>query len=332
VIELRLSADDLTQLRFSVSPLSEAMASVAVLYCPASHPQYRKWVAATRARIRHLDQELLLALVPPCCGPRVSLPLGDADTSTTVGHQLQAVADCPPELMRAELELLWSGRPMPGAARRVIAEGPAGMHRIADLLESYWELAIAPYWPGIRAVIEAEVARGARRVAEGGVRALLADLHPYCDVTDGAIRLFSPDLRWEVDAAGLSVRLIPSVFNWPHATVDTGMNGPPSLLYGPNQIGSLWDADRIAADYEPLKDLLGRSRAAILYSVGSAKSTTELARDLQHSPATISAHLSTLLRCGLVTSWRSGRYVLYQRTPLATTLITTVSEQLTQIR
>ncbi len=32
-------------------------------------------------------------------------------------------------------------------------------------------------------------------------------------------------------------------------------------------------------------------------------------------------HLATLKACGLVTSWRSGRRVLYQRTPLAASLL-----------
>jgi len=325
MIELKLTAGDLARLRFGVSPLSEALGSVAVLHCPAPHPEHRRWVAETEARVRHLDLELLLALFPPC-RPWASLPLGDADPGTTIGRQLQLVADCPAELIGRELEFVWSGRPMPAAARRIIAEGPAGARRIADLLASYWELAIAPYWPAIRAVIEAEIARGARRIAEGGVRALLADLHPSYQFTDGAIRIIRPYLNCEVDATGLSTLLIPSVFNWPHGIIDTGINGQPSLIYGPRQAASVWDADRTAGDGQPLNDLLGRSRAAILHSVETPRSTTQLARSLHQSPAAVSAHLSTLVRCGLATSWRSGRYVLYQRTPLATRLIATAGE------
>lgn len=323
MIELQLTAAGLGRVRFGVSPLSEARQSLAVLHSPVVHPQHRKWVMATGARIRRLDRELLRALTPPG-HLRPSLPVGEAGAGTTIGQQLQLVADCPAELIRAELELAWRDRPMPAAARRVIAEGPAGVRRIADVLASYWELAVAPYWAGIRAVIEAEIARGARKAAEGGVLAMLADLHPSCYVTDDAIRVISPDLNWTVDAAELL--LIPSVFTWPQWTVNSGMNGPPSLVYCPHHIGSLWGADRSAGECDPLKDLLGRGRAAILRSVGTPRSTTELARDLQQSPATVSAHLSTLVSCGLATSWRSGRYVLYERTPLATRLIAAASE------
>lgn len=330
MIELRVTAGDLAQLRFGISPLTEVMVSLAVLHRPSGgQPLHRKWVAETKARIRHLDRELMLALAPPS-PPRVSLPLGDVNPGTTIGQQLQLVADCPAELIRQELQVAWRGQPLPAAARRVIAEGPAGARRIADVLASYWDLAIAPCWPDIRAVIEAEIARGARQMAEGGIRALLADLHPYYSVTDGAVRIISPCLHWTVDATGLGTRLIPSVFNWPHGGIDTGMNGPPSLIYGPRHVNGLWDADRTAEDGQPLNDLLGRSRAAILHSVGTPRSTTELARDLHQSPAAVSAHLSTLVRCGLATSWRSGRYVLYQRTPLASRLIAMGGESLAQ--
>ncbi len=69
----------------------------------------------------------------------------------------------------------------------------------------------------------------------------------------------------------------------------------------------------------------GRGRAAILRRVELPRTTTELARALGLSGATVSVHLSTLKRCGMVTSWRSGRRVLYQRTPLAFSVLSAVS-------
>jgi DNA-binding transcriptional ArsR family regulator len=39
------------------------------------------------------------------------------------------------------------------------------------------------------------------------------------------------------------------------------------------------------------------------------------------SPPSISQHLSVLRRSGLVTSWRSGRSVLYRRTTLASSIV-----------
>ncbi len=46
-------------------------------------------------------------------------------------------------------------------------------------------------------------------------------------------------------------------------------------------------------------------------------STTQFARELGQSPASVNEHLSVLRDSGLVTSRRSGRSVLYRQTPLA---------------
>jgi DNA-binding transcriptional ArsR family regulator len=64
-----------------------------------------------------------------------------------------------------------------------------------------------------------------------------------------------------------------------------------------------------------------RLRAAILSCLALPKSTTDLARELGQSAPSVSFHLSVLRRNGLVTSWRSGRRVLYRRTPLASGLL-----------
>jgi DNA-binding transcriptional ArsR family regulator len=67
--------------------------------------------------------------------------------------------------------------------------------------------------------------------------------------------------------------------------------------------------------------LLGRTRAAILYAVALPRSTSDLAAELDQSMPAISAHLAVLRRSGLVSSWRAGRRVLYQLTPLARSVL-----------
>src|SRR5262249_10327873 len=116
-------------------------------------------------------------------------------------------------------------------------------------------------------------------------------------------------------------------FAWPYLDVGVGNPWPPHLIYGARGVGNLWhDRAQGAPDrLDVLGELLGRSRATILISTALPMSTTDLARELGLSPPAVSAHLSVLRRSGLVTSWRSGRRVLYQRTPLATSIITASS-------
>jgi DNA-binding transcriptional ArsR family regulator len=70
-------------------------------------------------------------------------------------------------------------------------------------------------------------------------------------------------------------------------------------------------------DAESLAALLGRARAAFLRRTSVPMSTTQLARELRQSPASVNEHLAVLRNAGLLTSRRSGRSVLYRQTPLA---------------
>jgi DNA-binding transcriptional ArsR family regulator len=86
------------------------------------------------------------------------------------------------------------------------------------------------------------------------------------------------------------------------------------------RIGAFLDADTAPAP-ESLGRLLGTTRAVVLADVAAPRSTTELARRLSLSAATVSHHLSALRDAGLVTARRAGRTVLYVRTPLGDALV-----------
>ena len=196
-----------------------------------------------------------------------------------------------------------------------------GGTRIAEALHEYWTIAIKPYWPQIRAVLDADVAYRASRLAGGGIEALLNDLHPQLELAEHAIHVQSTARPREHELGGAGLVLVPCVFAWPHVMADFGAGNAPSITYAPRGIGDLWpDVATPPPDGEALTALLGRTRSAILLGVGLPKSTSDLAAELRQSMATVSGHLSVLKRAGFVTSWRVGRRVLYQRTPLATTV------------
>jgi len=93
------------------------------------------------------------------------------------------------------------------------------------------------------------------------------------------------------------------------------------VIYAARGAGRVWECGPDAETADALGALLGRTRATILTRLAIPLSTTQLARELEQSPATISQHLSILRRNGLLTSWRSGRSVLYRRTPLASSFV-----------
>lgn len=322
MIELRLAPGDLTQLRFAYSPLSEAINSLHMLHTGQVHALHRRWAETTREQLRDLDTTLLRAIVPP---RRIVLtPPLDLNGANTIEHQLQLFADWPPSLLRAELEIIWQGLPMPAAARQVITDGPAGARRVAMALGTYWNAAIAPHWDQMRAVLDADIAYRAQQVTLGGISALLKDLHPQLQLCQSTIRINKTGHRnYDLDGNGLL--LMPSVFAGSHLMFDPGSLGLPTIDYGPRGLGTVWDNNgNPPSAGDPLSALIGHNRTAILRSAELPRTTTDLARELGVSGASISVHLSILKRCGMVTSWRSGRRVLYQRTPLASSILSAV--------
>jgi DNA-binding transcriptional ArsR family regulator len=320
MIRLRLAAGDFTQIRFGFSPVTELVDSLYMLHGDRIDPLYRSWANRARARMRGLDDDVLQAVVPHR-GLIPDFPPGDAGTATTIEQQLKLLADWPVDMLRAELQAVWAGCDLPPAAQQLIAAGPAGVRRLADVFWSYWEAALEPHWPRIRAIVEAEVAYRARQLTRGGLAALIADLHPQVELDQDSIRINRPTACGDYDLGGNGLLLMPCVFAPANAVFGPPPPGP-SLIYRPRGVAALWETATAnpPAD-DPLGALIGRSRAAILRRTDLPRSTSELAGDLGQAVATVSVHLSMLRRCGMITSWRSGRSVLHQRTTLAASVL-----------
>lgn len=322
MIQLRLSADALGRLRFAYSPLAEVAESLYCLSSGVVSAPLRGWLETTRARLGGLNLPLLYAVVPPHSSMASFLFTGARDPATSIDRQLEELTAIEPDRFREDIGEVWWGQPTPAVLDDLLADRDGGTGRLAEAIRAYWEVAVEPHWSRMRAVLDDDVAYRASRLTSGGIEALLADLHPQLSLHGHALRIDKPRHTSDADLTGAGLVLVPSVFAWPHLVVETGMHGAPSLTYGARGVGTLWETDvREASEEEALGALLGRSRAAVLTAVGLPHSTTELGVELGQSPPAVSAHLSVLRRCGLVTSWRSGRRVLYQRTPLATSIL-----------
>jgi len=319
MIQLRLSSTVLARMRFAYSPLAEAAKSLYMINSGTIPPLHRGWFERVRSDLGRVDRDLLRAVVPPGGHVAEFLFVGATSTSTTIEQQLQLVADWPVEHFMSELAQARRGVGLSAAARRLVDLGSDGPSRVADALEQYWRVAIAPYWPTLRAVLDADVAYRVGKLARGGIAELMQDLHPSVELTEHAIRISS---LAEEDVNGASLTLVPCVFIWPHLWVEVGLAGAPSLTYGARGVGALWqDSDGTTEEEDALGALLGRTRAEILVSLRLPRTTTDLARSLGLTPPTVSSHLAILRRGGLVTGWRSGRRVLYQRTGVGSTIV-----------
>ena len=312
MVSVGLSAASATRVRFAVSCLWEVLAGVRLLRDPGVPAVHRRWAEQAR---RGLDRDgLLRALVAPTGGytpdfltpPPVGLT-GDLD------RELARLRATPPSVVRADLEL------MPGEPpRELSADPPAGLARLADEIAAYWSVAVAPDWPRMRALLDAEVQRRARRLAEDGTAGVLNDLHRSVTWADGVLHVAQSHCTAADVPAGAGLVLIPSVFVWPSVmTVTAG--DVPQLAYPARGVGTLWERSGRAPD--ALAAVLGRGRARLLAELGTPLSTSELARRTGITAGGVSQHLGTLRAAGLVVTHRQGRAVLNARTAVADALL-----------
>jgi biotin operon repressor len=312
-----MTVTDVARLRFGYSPIVEAVESLRMVLSGAIRSPYRDWFAEIGPRLRQLDLDLLRALLPE--GPVVADFLFGGPGRLTFDEQVRDVAACEPDRMCADLLAAWGDRPSPRACA-LLADPVAGARRVADELHRYWTLAIEPYWRRIQLVLRADVAYRANRAAAGGIDAMLSDLHPELSVAAATLLIDKPHHRIDRALGGTGVRFVPSAFVWPGLIVSGRPDQRPDITYGCRGVGTIWDGPEIR-HADRLGALLGRTRAAILLALGQPRCTSDLAVALGQSAPAVSTHLTVLRRAGIVTSWRSGRRMMHQRTALATEMV-----------
>lgn len=320
--QLHFDGSDLLRCRFAVSPLWETQAAVRVLARPEQQGYHLPWLRRIRDAAAGLELGPLWLLMPdgghcpdffspPPVGPLASFE-----------EEIAAVRAVAPELVRQDIATSLRGRPGAlgsPAGQALLADPVRSLRELADLLERAWEVLVAPHWPRLRALLEADVAYHSRRLAAVGFERLLGELSPRLSWSGSTLTISDTKSLHSRVLGGQGLVLMPSVFVWP-ATVG-GFEDPwlPAVVYPARGIGGLW-TEPGASTPETLARLLGRARADVLCALDEPAGTSALAHRLGLAPSSVSEHLSVLRAAGLLTSRRYGHQVLYERTPLGIAL------------
>ncbi|GAA2792518.1 ArsR/SmtB family transcription factor [Crossiella cryophila] len=321
-LALEFSVDDLARTRFAFSPLWETVVSVRVLKTPGEHALHFPWLRETRDRLAAtgLDVSPLADLIP---GPHSGFPdflTPPPDTAVPdFDAELALMATASPEQIRKDLDF-FEYPPTATFAHRLHAD-PDRLSELVTVLRAYWELAIEPYWPRLRDLLEAEVHFRAKRLTQGGHQLLFEDLHPHVRWAGGILRVDRRCCVLTRKLTGDGLLMVPSVFTWPDALTMVEGNWQPTLFYPPRGIATLWDHREGKCPPEALAGVLGRSRATLLLALGDPLSTTDLARRTGLTAGGVSQHLGALSAAGLVTGHRLGRQVKYTRTRVGELLV-----------
>jgi DNA-binding transcriptional ArsR family regulator len=316
----KFGVEDLLQLRFAISPMWEVVASLRRLRDPPGAGVHVPWLARLRdGRLADIDLTAAVALTPPkgyvpdFISPPPSTPLARFE------DELETVRETPPPQVRHDVAVLLGSRRPPPALEPFLRTPKKAVTRLTAELARYWSAAIEPYWPRIRALLEADIAYRARRLTEGGPAALFADLHPAIAWHNTTLHV-EQAFRGHVELGGGGLLLVPTAFSW---IAPVTIEGPPwqsTLIYPARGVGTLWEPGDERTP-EALAGVLGRTRAILLARLDAPRSTTDLARLVGITPGGASQHLGALRAAGLVASRRDGRAVLYVRTPLADRLV-----------
>jgi DNA-binding transcriptional ArsR family regulator len=342
---LRIAAgtDDVTMSRFVVSPLWELTHALRLLAGRSRYqdePVLRPWLVRARARYQALlheaDIEVLLALQPPGWGADFVAPM-PRSLSSTIDDLLAEVRAVPAAQAHREVAEALRRQPASPRVERILT-GDEVTGYLADVLAAAWHALLEPEWPTLRAILERDVVYRAGQLTSKGWAAALADLHPDLSWHQDRIELGRWSDAEDGDLGGRGLLFVPSVFVWPKIALRLDPPWQPALVYPARGVAALWEQTQReqtrreqtqreqtqpgrACAGSGLGQLLGASRAAILLALEEPASTTQLVAVLGQSLGGLGDHLAVLRATGLATRARSGRSVLYSRTPVGDALV-----------
>jgi DNA-binding transcriptional ArsR family regulator len=320
-LALVFGQDDAARVRFAISPVWETMAAVRVLLEPQRHAYHLPWLDSVRTDLDRLELWPLLVLSPRHGWTPDFLSPAPGGPDTGISDQLAQVRATSTEQVAREVEQSLtqrSGEPAPQSAWRLLDDPLVTRVMLADLLEQCWQLLIAPHWPRLRDLLQADILYRTRMLGDHGLERVLGDLHPQARWTSHSLTIEAPG-SGQHRLAGAGLVLMPSAFVWPGLAAVTDPPAQPTLIYPARGIAELWQPVPTRQS-EALGRLLGQTRAALLGSLAEPTSTQTLARRHQLAPSTVSEHLTALHQARLITRRRHRHAVLYQQTPLGALL------------
>jgi DNA-binding transcriptional ArsR family regulator len=203
-------------------------------------------------------------------------------------------------------------------------ERPGEMGQGVELVQEFFQMAVAPYWQQVQNLLEEERDARSRIVATGGVELLLSTLRPKVTWRPPVLEIAS-EQSGDIHLDGNGLLLSPSLFLADNAVLieSERETGRSVLVFAMpldrTTAAPLWGA-RQTSD-QALAALVGRTRAAGLQAITDVCTTGELAQRLGISVAGASQHAAVLREAGLITTRRNRNAVLHAVTPLGAALL-----------
>jgi len=193
---------------------------------------------------------------------------------------------------------------------------------LADSLSAFWQRAMRPFWPRMRAALDEELLLRGRAIATIGPESILSDLR-------GATRWEQPVLSLpktresRMNTAGQRLLLVPTLFADQQVTCSTDHPAVLRLTYQCRGAAVLAPATQraTATGADRLGTLIGERRALIMRALTTPATTSGLATVLGLPASTVSEQLAALHAAGVLHRRRAGRQVFYGLEPTGHALL-----------
>jgi DNA-binding transcriptional ArsR family regulator len=327
MLRLEFSAADLGRVRVASSPhpMWELVLSINSLQSPQLPPRYWSWRADIRdAGRREAGTGRLLtaatALVPASGNfpDFLTPPIGAGDVET----HLDTILSLPQRQLREDLSRTFKRLPTPPPwARNLYQE--ARLEGVVTVLRRSHALLVEPARRLGVVQVEAERARYARLLLDGGTDRLLENLHPSVRWRNSVLEGDYP-MDWTIRLEGRGLVVTPTHFCWGAPVTFIDPDQPPMLVV-PTEAdnpGASLTAELAGQAEDSLGRLLGATRARMLGALrADGRSTTELANRLDVTQAAVSQHAKVLREAKLIVTARFGPSVRHALTPLGRNLL-----------
>ncbi|GAA4014446.1 winged helix-turn-helix domain-containing protein [Allokutzneria multivorans] len=317
MLRIRFGPDDLPRIRFLVSPLVETLLSVRVLAQAGGGAEFGRW-RRRLAELTRSDSLTLLDLVPQDQPLSTALVTALGERAT-FDRELQDLATHCEQPLHRHLRTI-DPRSVSAPSWMWHSGGRSGTRILLTVLRRYHETCLQPDWAKLRAHLEADLADRSTVLLANGTERLLSGLHPTIRWRAPVLELAATQ-RSEVDLAGRGLVLAPSAFLPEGPQLMRDLSGQPILAY-PTKARFSPD---VPWSEDPLRSLVGQTRAAILRGLGQGGSTTQIAQRVGVSLSRVSEHLTVLRHCGLIATARQGRSMWHAPTALAQQLLNTTT-------
>ncbi|MDQ1047233.1 helix-turn-helix transcriptional regulator [Streptomyces sp. V4I2] len=324
MLRVHFSSEDIARVRVAGAPdpLWEIANSFQTLITNESSLPFDEWRRLIRPRLPPAARTLAALLPPRGYSPDFLTP--ELGGSFDLDSAVDLVLRTPRTNLRGDLTRLAASperlHPLPTGTRALAEGDPESLRRLGAALQLYHRHALAPFWPRIRAQVDADRVARTRAVLANGTEGLLTGFRPVLRWRPPVLEVDYPvDRELRLDGRGLLLQ--PSFFcsRRPVTLAAPGLS--PVLVY-PIRHSLGWARGRGATGpRSDLGALVGRTRAAILEDVVTGRTTGELAERLGISGAAASQHTAVLRRAGLLLSVRHSKHVLHTVTPAGLALL-----------